>query len=316
MAPSTTANMQRVERDVLDHFKEGVGLRTIGLRVDLEYAEVQEIVNELAGGDKERARRMVADYDKTHAGDAPAPARAKLPEPGTATDGPPVRKPPATRTPAAARRTGRAAAQPADDGPPAPTVVPVDLTEAALADAPLTTTEPAADEPPAAPDPTPTDPEALAPAGGRAADLPLEPAPVLAAAPTPPSCTHGGDCLVHPEVGGLHNFEAIADRDRLARAADEQAALAGATEPLPEVSSFEELMAAVGAVPELAELAGDVQRMVDLLHDRYDRERQARTVRGEAAILRRELDTRLALLAALAAPAGLPQVSTAVTAAA
>jgi hypothetical protein len=23
-------------------------------------------------------------------------------------------------------------------------------------------------------------------------------------------CTHGGDCSVHPEAGGLHNFEATA----------------------------------------------------------------------------------------------------------
>lgn len=334
MAPSTTvANMRRDERDVLDHFKEGVGLRTIGLRTDLEVADVQTIVNELAGGDRTKAASLVAAYDKAHAGEATAP-RPKLPAPASATAEPSVRRPGRTPT---ARKPARQPAQPAEDAPAAPTVVPVDLTENALADLPVTAVAdpiPAdLEDPPAAAteDPAPADPlgapagaaeaarvaaEALPTvghwAGARVPDLPIE------------ACTHGGDCPVHPNARSIHNFD---DDPRAADLAFPPLAaapalvdpLAGPTEALPDVGSFEELMAAVAGVPELAELAGRVSTLVDVLHDRYDREGQSRKVRAEALILRRELDTRLALLAKLAdgdGPAARALVSPEATAAA
>jgi hypothetical protein len=332
MATAPSTEIQPIERDVLDHFKEGVGLRTIGLRTGLELSDVQEIVTETCGGDRGRAASLVAAYDRRHPNHQPVkapPAAAATPSsPAPPAPAPaPAKRTPAKRAPAARR------ARTADDEPAAPTVVPVDLAEIAPADMPVTATAGEADPVPAdlagadnglvwdrddpetaddAEDPAPAGDPLGAPAGaaeaaqlaaealptvghwgpdGRAADLPLAAAP---------RCTHGGDCTLHPDARGLHDYavlEAAAARDAAAEAA---ALLDGPTEALPEVGSFEDLMAAVAGVPELAQLAGEVSTLVDRLHDRYDRERQARGVRAEAAELRRQLDTRIALLARLA----------------
>src|SRR5919206_5158842 len=65
MPGSTTVTMNALERDVLDHFKEGVGARTIALRTKLEVTDVQDIIRTLAGGDRSTAARLVAAYDGT-----------------------------------------------------------------------------------------------------------------------------------------------------------------------------------------------------------------------------------------------------------
>src|SRR6185312_11560130 len=110
-----------------------------------------------------------------------------------------------------------------------------------------------------------------------------------------PRCSHGGDCKLHPDVRGLHDFAAI---ERL----DHAALLAGPTEPLPETGSFEELMGAAQRCgdPLLGALARQVSESVDGLNAAYNRERKARALREEAGILRRELDNRLARLSRLA----------------
>lgn len=239
--PTTTTAIQPIERDVLDHFKEGVGLHTIGLRTGLEYSEVQTIVTDLVGGDRAKAAAVVAAYDKKHDGPPARPARPATPAPAPA------------RKPTAARR-------PAQQEPAAPTVVPVNLSEMPPTTSTVTPANPPHGE-------TGTERAVTLPTIGqlptaRAADLPLDVQDVA------------GDALA--------------------------TLLTGPTEPLPETSSFETLMDAVTGVPDLAELAGQVAALVDRLHDRYDRERQARAVRGEALALRRELDTRMALLARLA----------------
>jgi hypothetical protein len=69
-----TPRMDETDRNVLDHFKEGVGVRTIGLRTGLEVTAVQEIINTVAGGDRTRAARLVTLYDQEHG--APASAAA------------------------------------------------------------------------------------------------------------------------------------------------------------------------------------------------------------------------------------------------
>jgi hypothetical protein len=330
MATAPSTEIQPIERDVLDHFKEGVGLRTIGLRTGLELSDVQEIVTETCGGDRGRAASLVAAYDRRHPDHQPvkaSPAAAAAPSsPAPPAPPAPVKRTPAKRAPARRART-------ADDEPAAPSVVPVNLAEIAPADMPVTATAAEPDPVPAdlagadnglvwdrddpetggdADDPAPAGDPLGAPAGaaeaaqlaaealptvghwgpdGRAEDLPLAAAP---------RCTHGGDCTLHPDARGLHDYavlEAAAGRDAAAEAA---ALLAGPTEALPEVGSFEDLMAAVAELPELAQLAGEVSTLVDRLHDRYDRERQARHVRAEAAVLRGQLDARIALLARLA----------------
>jgi hypothetical protein len=264
--------MDATDRAILDHYKEGIGLRTIALRTGLDLTEVQAVVQDLAGGDRTRAAALVAEYDKEH-GTAPAGA----PRAGGRVKAPQVKLPHDATT---ADRKATTAAQPAEDTPATPTVVPVDLSEVLAADVPA-----------------PAEPAPAAPAA-RAADLPLE------------RCTHGGDCTVHPGVGQLHNFDEP-DAELAARAAAELKALNGPTDELPDVHSVEELMDAVVGVPELAQLAEEVDALVDRLHDAYARERKARTVRSEAAILRRELDTRLASLARLADPAALPAAAAA-----
>jgi hypothetical protein len=315
MAPTKTTELTPTERDVLGHFGDGVGVRTIGLRTGLEHTEVQEIVNTTCGGDRGKAAALVADYDKRHPdGEQPAEAAAAktgMPEvaAAAAAAGLPARREP-TRRPAgrAPAKRARAAVQPAEDDPQAPTVVPVKLDEI---NAP--TEAPAA----LADDPAPAEAED-APAGGRAEDLPLEPAapadddtpppatPAEAEAdpvPTDPTslslvypitrCTHGGDCPVHPNVSGIHNFDAI----------DTDALLDGPTEALPQIASFEELMAAAQRAgdPVLAALARQVSEAVDALTGAYDRERKVRAVRAEAHIIRRELATRLGQLRRLTA---------------
>lgn len=143
MAPTTT-ELQPIERDVLDHFKEGVGALTIGLRVTLDVSQVREIIQDTCGGDRQKAAALVAAYDRSH-GTAPtdrpepysvaaaaAPAHAAI----TPRPAPPAR--PRKTTAPAAKKTPRATAQPAQDEPAAPTVVPVDLTETAPADVPVT----------------------------------------------------------------------------------------------------------------------------------------------------------------------------------
>jgi hypothetical protein len=313
--PST--ELQPIERDILDHFKEGVGVRTIALRASMEYTDVQQVITETCGGDRSRAAALVAAWDRRHPDHTPVikapPAGAGvLPAAGaSAVSDPPRRRPERPVLPAAKRpRVVRAETAPREE-PAAPTVEPVDLTDSATA---------------AAPDPIPAElgagdqpAEAEAP---RAEDLPLDPPPAEAgdqgatdddpetgdvdrpaeAPPAPvvlPHCTHGGDCTLHPDARGIHDFSFL-EREA---AAEDEALLDGPTEDLPDVASFEELMAAAqrsGDV-QLDQLAREVSAAVDELHATYARERTARRLRGEAAILRRELATRVAQLRRLAA---------------
>lgn len=344
MAPAPTTELTRVERDVLDHYKEGVGARTIAMRVNLETTDVQAIITEVAGGDRTRAASLVAAYNRRHpdvAAEAPpvpapySPGAQAENSPATATGRDRRGRPTAPATPAApATKRPRAAAQKPQEEPAAPTVVPVDLTDVAPVDVPVTIIDdpiPAPAEPPAPAaleDTAPTDPLGAVAGAAAAAQYAAEQLPTVghwAGARTPglpiEACTHGGDCPVHPNAQSLHNFDTdprAADLDFPALAAAPALVdpLDGPTAELPGVASFEELMAAVAGVPELAELAGRVSTLVDQLHDRYDREAQSRKVRGEALIIRRELDTRLALLARLADPSAPKESSTAAYAAA
>lgn len=342
MAPATapSTELRPIERDVLDHFKEGVGLRTIGLRTNLELSDVQEIVTDTCGGDRTRAASLVAAFDRRNPGHQPV----KPDLAATVPSSPPRPAPPAPAAAAAKPtpvRRPRRASQPTEAAPAAPTVVPVDLAEITPADVPVTTVAgPAPTDPPAAADdPTaerPDDPAEAAlvarhddglvwdrndseadddqaeaedpvPAELGAGDDPrpaltfreARAAGLLGAGvqvDTEPRCTHGGDCTVHPGAGGLHDFARI-------EAMEAEALLDGPTEALPAATSFEELMAAAqrAGAPELARLAGEVSTAVDDLHAAYARERHARQLRSEAAILRRELDTRVAQLRRLAA---------------
>lgn len=329
MAPAPSTELTRTERDVLDHYKEGVGARTIAMRVNLETADVQTIINEVAGGDRTRAASLVAAYNRRHPDEVPLPVPAPYSladTPSSPPSPPPTPAPSSPPAPASGRRgrpagattkRPRAAAQAPQDDPVAPTVVPVDLSETVALDVPVTAIAdpaPADLEEPAPPAAAPADPLGAPDGAAAAAQVLAEQLPTVghwagARAPGLPieACTHGGDCPVHPNAQSLHNFDAdprAADLDFPALAAAPALVdpLDGPTEDLPAVASFDELMAAVAAVPELAELAGRVTTLVDVLHDRYDRERQSRKVRGEALIIRRELDTRLALLARLANP--------------
>jgi hypothetical protein len=322
-APAT--ELQPIERDILDHFKEGVGVRTIALRASMEYTDVQTIITETCGGDRSRAAALVAAWDRRHPDHSPivkAPAGAAvLPAAGaSAVSEPPRRRVGTGRAASTRRPRGRieAEAEAPREEPAAPTVVPVNLAEL-TADAVPTDPEslaPAVDGTELvwdrdddqhadddggqgaaedAPAPADDEPPAEAPAAAeaevpRAEDLPLAPAVEL------PRCTHGGDCTLHPEARGLHDF-AVIER------AQDEALLDGPTEDLPDVGSFEELMAAAqrSGDAQLDQLAREVSAAVDELHAAYARERHARRLRGEALIIRRELATRLFQLRRLAA---------------
>ena len=256
MAPKTIDinRMDDTDRKVLDLYKEGVGVRTIAMRIEREHAEVADTVETLCGSDRSRAAAVLAAYDKRHdttpAGAPTAGGTKPVSDGRTTTE----------RTTTARRPAKPASAAVAE--PAAPEVVPVDLTGPTPVDVPVTALD-------------------AGPAGPRAEDLPLErpPAPTTTPAEQQPPAPAGADLRRTAEL------------------------LAGPTEPLPAVGSFDELMAAVAGVPELAEIAGRATALVDQLHDRYDRERQARTVRAEATDLCRRLDAQLAQLALLAKPA-------------
>lgn len=332
MAPTTT-DLQPIERDVLDHFKEGVGTRTIAMRVNIDHTEVQEIIVSTAGGDRTKAGALVADYDRRHGITPTEKPIPWTPTPDTPALPAPSLDPPSPAAQAAGKKktratpARRAAAEVLDvAGIPAPTVMPVTLTETAPA---ASHYDPATGRAPDLPLEPPSATERDAPPvtgdeltwkpdddtdqgderhqdgdGDAWADLDLAMSPVIAQAAADlienesavDQCTHGGDCHVHPKTQGLHNFDVI-EADRVA------ALLAGPREQLPAVKSFESLIAAVQQAGDrsLRELAAQVAAMVDQLHDGYARERQIRLVRAEVDQLRRDLDARIAMLTRLAA---------------
>lgn len=275
MAASTTpiTQIDAKDREILDLFKEGVGIRPIAMRVRMEPSEVQETVNILAGGDRARAGAVLAAYDRAH-GTTPvgAPKRGgRHATPRPTSDGVarfaadlPLDPPPTRKAPTPATRKPRAAAQQVDTTPAAPTVVPVDLTNLTPADTP-------------APAPTTS--------------------PTVDAAP--------------PGTGLARVAELVAGADT------ERQALVGPTDPLPAVKSLDDLLAGAGnsGSPHLTRLASQIRNLLEQLHAGYDRERKTREVRAQAAELRRELDSRLALLARLEA-GGEPQTDTPAAAAA
>jgi hypothetical protein len=244
--------MDKTDRDVLDHFKEGLSPRVIAGRLLLEVTDVQATITELAGGDRTKAAALVVDYDR-RTSTTPAPA--------------PARKPNPARKPAAPRPAAPSA--PAEDTPaPAPAdPIPAEL----------------------------GDPAAAAWDGLDQAVTPVLVAALAEQAQTD-RCTHGADCPIHPDAWGLHNYD-----NRAAEAVE--AALAGPTDPLPAVASFEDLLAGVEVAgdPQLRELAARITTLVDQLHDGYARARRIRFVRAEAVQLRRQLGEHLAMLARLEA---------------
>lgn len=271
MASSTTdPRMDKTDRNVLDHFKEGLSPRTIASRLMLEVTDVQATITELAGGDRTKAAALVVDYDKAYAGTPETPLAVTEPARKPATRKPSTPAPrPAPRTPAPAHDPIPAELSPAED--------PVDL-DAVVAAAPAGDTAAAAWD------------------GLDRAITPVLVAALAEDVAAERGCTHGDGCPVHPDVRALHNFDN--------RAVDVlEAALSGPTDPLPAVSSFEELLAGVeaSADPELRELAHTVTGLVDQLHDGYARVRRIRFVRAEAVTLRRQLAEHLAMLARLEA---------------
>ncbi len=118
--PLTDLDVRMTEQDrtVLEHFREGVGSRTIGLRTGLEHHEVDEIIEQLTGRSRQNATRLINLYD---AGKTLPPLRNdEKPQPKTtpATKTPP---PPIKETPLPAKVTARALYTPPS---PAPATAP------------------------------------------------------------------------------------------------------------------------------------------------------------------------------------------------